>query len=243
MTTAQEFLAAAASEIGYTENPPGSNRTKFAAEAGHLNGYAWCMTFLNAIAVRTGLDLPPGVLTTAYTPAAAGDFKRAERWTLVPEVGAWAFFDFPDSKYRIQHVGVVEAIHPDGTVTCIEGNTASGTAGSQDNGGTVARRRRNASLVVGYGLPYYTPEPPKLTKEAHVLVREGSPEAALVKAYPNLFGLPVRVLALDEVRATDNSADVAFGLPVWGTPTQIRGRDRYETLRLALEHLNFLDLP
>lgn len=239
MTTAQEFLAAAATEVGYTETPSGSNRTKFAAEAGHINGYAWCMTFLNAIAKRTGLDLPAGVAATAYTPSAAGNFKRAGRWTLTPEVGAWVFFDFPDTVNRIQHVGVVEAIHPDGTITTIEGNTSFDSRGSQANGGAVARRRRTRASVVGYGLPLYTQPAPAPVKPAHVIVKAGSPEAALVKAYPALFGMPVRTLAAGEVQATDNPADVAFGVPVWGTPTQISGADRYETLKKALEHLGW----
>lgn len=233
MTTRQEFLAACASEIGYTESPPGSNKTKFAAEAGHPNGYAWCLTGLDAIAKRTGLVLPAGVAGTAYTPSAAGDFKRAGRWTLVPEVGAWAFMDFPDDVRRIQHVAVVEAIHPDGTVTTIEFNTSFDERGSQSNGGAVARRRRRTSLIVGYGLPEYTVEVP--ATPPHVIVKADSPEAALLAAYPTLFGLPVRILAAGTVQATSNPADIAFGVAVWGTPTQIRGADRYETLRLALD--------
>ena len=44
------------------------------------------------------------------------------------------------------HIGIVEENHPDeGYMTTIEGNTSSGSAGSQSNGGVVARRQR------GYG--------------------------------------------------------------------------------------------
>jgi hypothetical protein len=238
MTTAAEFLAAAASEIGYTEitTPAGGNRTKFAAEAGHPNGYSWCLTFLDAIARRTFLELPAGVLATAYTPSAAGDFKRAGRWSEVPQVGAWVFFDFPgDGVNRIQHVAVVEAIHPDGTLTTIEGNTSFDEKGSQSHGGAVARRRRSTSAVKGYGLPLYTE--PAVQSPPVVIVKDGTPEAALLAAYPALFGRPTRILGVDGVPATSNTADIAFGTPVWGAGTQIRGVDRYDTLRLALAFL------
>jgi hypothetical protein len=65
------------------------------------------------------------------------------------------FFDFPDSHTGIQHVGFVERVRADGTLVTIEGNTSSGTSGSQDNGGGVYRRTRPPAYVVGYGRPAY----------------------------------------------------------------------------------------
>lgn len=149
--TAQDILKAAAKEIGYTESPSGSNRTKFAAEAGHANGQPWCATFIVAIARRCGLKLPS---ESAYTPSMAEGFKRIGRFDKTPKAGSIAFFDFPDSKYRIQHVGIVEG-YAANHVTCIEGNTSSGPSGSQDNGGGVFRRVRSRGFVVGYGHPNY----------------------------------------------------------------------------------------
>lgn len=65
-------------------------------------------------------------------------------------------FDWPgDGVDRISHVGLVEAVNPDGTLTTIEGNTTSGTAGDQRMGGGVWRRRRATSAVVIYGHPAY----------------------------------------------------------------------------------------
>ena len=233
MATEQDFLAAAASEIGYTESPAGSNRTKFAAEAGHANGYAWCLTFMVAVARRTKTQVPAAVAGTAYTPSAVQAFKNAGKWTTTPKVGAWAFFDFPDNVNRVQHVGVVEKINADGTITTIEGNTSSGSTGSQTNGGGVFRRKRSRSTVVGYGLPDYASD----VKPKAVIVKSGSPEAALLFVYPALFKRPVRVLEPGDVPATNNPEDIAFGVAVWGAGTQIRGEDRYETLELALKYL------
>ena len=136
MATVEQYLDEAASELRTTESPPGSNRTEFASEAGHANGQPWCATFLVAIARRVGLALPS---ESAYTPTMANAFRAAKRWVGTPLAGDIAFFDFPDAKRRIQHVGVVESSTAT-TVTCIEGNTASGWAGSQDNGGGVWRR-------------------------------------------------------------------------------------------------------
>lgn len=152
MTTANDLLAAARRELTYTESPPNSNRTKFAAEAGHANGQPWCATFVVAMARRVGLTLPS---ESAYTPTMAQGFKNAGRWHLTPQAGDIAFFDFPDSKHRIQHVGIVVGA-AGSYVTCIEGNTSPGDSGSQDNGGGVYTRRRPKAHAVGYGRPAYS---------------------------------------------------------------------------------------
>lgn len=165
MPTADDYVTTARSELGYLESPAGSNRTKFAAEAGHTNGQAWCATFCVAIAKRIGLKLPG---TSAFTPALADWFRSVDRFSTTPSKGALAFFDFPDSKHRIQHVGIVVS-WTDATVTCVEGNTAKGTKGSQDNGGGVFLRTRKRSLAVGFGAPVFSspgpaPAPPAETQ-------------------------------------------------------------------------------
>lgn len=54
------------------------------------------------------------------------------------------------------HIGIVEENHPDeGWMQTIEGNTSSGTSGSQSNGGGVYRRARNYSSIIGVARPYY----------------------------------------------------------------------------------------
>lgn len=158
MSTASALLDAARAELGTTELPPGSNRTEFAAEAGHLNGYAWCATFVVAIARRCGIKLPS---ESAWTPSMFAGFiakGTGYRGAKGARPGDVVFFDFPDSKTGIQHVGFVESVKADGTLVCIEGNTSAGTSGSQDNGGGVYRRTRPPAYVVGYGRPAYTQE-------------------------------------------------------------------------------------
>lgn len=171
MTTAAEFVAAAAREVGYTERPTGSNRTKFAAIAGHPNGQPWCASFVVAIARRVGLQLPS---ESAYTPTMAAGFKNVGRWVTPKNIepGDVVFYDFPDSKRRIQHVGIAAARPAAGFIDCIEGNTSAGSSGSQDNGGGVYRRRRPLAHVVGAGRPAFAaaPPPPPRPKEPPVIV-------------------------------------------------------------------------
>lgn len=156
MATAESFLREAASEVGYRES--GDNRTKFAAEAGHANGQPWCATYIVAMARRVALSLPS---ESAYTPTMANGFKTHNRWvTDSPQPGDCVFFDFPDTSHRIQHVGIVEKVNPDGTLQTIEGNTSSGMEGSQHNGGGVYRRDRQRRYVVGFGRPRFEPSRP-----------------------------------------------------------------------------------
>lgn len=164
----EAFLKAAASEVGRTESPAGSNRQPYAAEAGHLNGYPWCATFIVAMARRADVVLPS---ESAYTPTMANGFRSIGRWhTTNPQPGDLVFFDFPDSKNRIQHVGIVEKVGQGGWIQTIEGNTSSGDGGSQDNGGGVYRRQRRG-YIVGYGRPQF---PTPVQEDFPVLIRKGT---------------------------------------------------------------------
>jgi hypothetical protein len=148
--TAAQFLAQALTELGYTETPV--NRTKFAAEAGHLDGGAWCATFEVALGRRAGLDLPPGVAETAYTWTALDCWERAKRSPAEPQPGDWVYFRFGQG-----HTGICESVTAD-AITTIDGNTvADGLTGDEANGGMVARKTRSRTLVAGLGRPDYHP--------------------------------------------------------------------------------------
>lgn len=57
------------------------------------------------------------------------------------------------------HIGIVEVNHPDeGWIQTIEGNTSSGSGGSQSNGGGVYRRARNCGSIIGVARPHYETE-------------------------------------------------------------------------------------
>lgn len=154
MATVEQFLAGCRSEIGYTESPPGSNRTKFAAEAGFPNGQAWCATGLVAIAKRVGLALP------LYTPNASALVNSFGNIHIAPQPGDFVGYHFDGEAAGIDHVGVVESVDMlRAQVTSIEFNTSSGVAGVQSNGGGVYRRTRPFAQVVGFGRPAYQGAP------------------------------------------------------------------------------------
>lgn len=154
MPTVQAFLAECRSHVGTTENPPGSNKQPFAPIAGHPNGQPWCASYVVACSRRVGLTLPS---ESAYTPTMADGFRKVGAWYASgPKPGDLAFFDFPDSTFRIQHVGVVIELLSDwNTVRTVEGNTSSGNYGSQDNGGGVFERVRPLSYIKGFGRPSF----------------------------------------------------------------------------------------
>jgi hypothetical protein len=152
VTTAAHVLDLADDQIGTTEARNGG--TPYHESYGLPDDQPWCAVFVWDLFQRAsgGDSIGP---KTAYTPTMASWFQARNQWTDVPAVGALVFFNWPDSKDRIQHVGIVEFF--DGsTITAIEGNTSGTSAGSQDNGDGVYRRTRprNGSIV-GYGLPIY----------------------------------------------------------------------------------------
>lgn len=224
MTTVAQFLAACAKDIGYTESPPGSNKTKFAACAGHANGQPWCATWLACKAKETGLQLPS---TSAYTPTMFNGFKAAGRSGSAPRAGAFAFWDFPDDLHRIQHVSVVVSWEQT-TVSTIDGN--SSVSGSQSNGGQVVRRTRSRSQVVGYGYPVYVeapapqphpiPEPPEDDMKVRLVQFEG--EAPVYACTP---------AGLDHVSSSEYAA--FLGLDLATTETIKRGTPAWDLLRGA----------
>lgn len=227
MATASEVLRIAAAEVGVVESPPGSNRTKYGAWYG-MNGVPWCAIFLSWVFAKAGMP----EYRAHYTPSWVAWFKARGMWHaghagIAP--GDVVFYDFPDSVRRVQHVGIVQKVGTTG-ILAIEGNTA---IGNDSNGGQVMfRQRAFGPYIVGYGRPAYTAAP--VDTRPAVLVYQGSPEAALMAAYPNLFGdYQTIVFPKDQPPAVVPKGSFGFGTDVPGW-AQIAGTDRYETLRRAL---------
>lgn len=152
MSSPARVIEVARSQLGTKEVPV--NRTKYGAWYG-MDGAAWCAMFVSWVFDQAGLRLPATTSKGfAYTPSGAAWFQKQGRWhTGGPRPGDVVFFRF--SGPRIHHVGIVEAVNSDGSITTIEGNTSSGTAGSQVDGGGVYRRVRRVGIV-GYGRPAWS---------------------------------------------------------------------------------------
>ena len=158
MATERDILRIAEAEVGYRENPAGSNRTKFGAWYG-LDGQPWCMMFIQWVLRQAGAEsmLPE---RTASCTALMRAAKAAGQWVtdgFCP--GDVVIYDFSGKKRQPQHCGLVEAVQ-EGFVTAVEGNTG---VGNEANGGAVMRRKREMFLVLGAVRPKYEKEGESMT--------------------------------------------------------------------------------
>ena len=154
MRTVSELLRIAQQELGNTESPAGSNRTKYGKWMG-LDGQPWCMSFVQWCFSQVGVALPKRT-------GSCGDLMRAAQaagcWVARDfQPGDVVIYDFSGKQKTTQHCGIVEIPLPDYGVQAIEGNTSQG-GGSQDNGGMVCRKNRAGKYIIGAVRPDFDPE-------------------------------------------------------------------------------------
>lgn len=158
MITAAELLAAAKKEVGVTEYPANSNTVKyntwFYGRAVSGSDYPWCMAFIQWLFDHAGARLP-------YITAGCTSFmtyvrnnRPAQYITENFRAGDIALFDFDGKPEEAEHVGLITAVNKT-TVETIEGNTSFSTWGSQDNGGAVAEKTREKSIIICAYRPDY----------------------------------------------------------------------------------------
>nr|DAE24629.1 MAG TPA: lysozyme family protein [Myoviridae sp. ctPVE25] len=156
--TVRAVLFAAASQVGVTESPAGSNCVKYnTAYYGRKvsgNAYPWCMAFVWWVFRQAGMSL----YKTASCSALVGRYKAQAPGQVIRgnyRPGDIVFFDFTGKRTKTEHVGIVESVAADGTLTTIEGNTGTG---NDANGGAVMRRTRKQGLVTCAVRPGYPGE-------------------------------------------------------------------------------------
>lgn len=150
MSTVDDILRVARTQLNYQESPRGSNRTKYGKAYG-LDGQPWCAMFIWWVFRECGVDLRRYSDNVAYTPNFADDLLR-HGWSVSKSTarpGDIVFFDFPDKVRRIQHVGIVVQNNGSSLIT-IEGNTSGS---NNSNGGRVLQRSRSMSLVAAVRRP------------------------------------------------------------------------------------------
>lgn len=231
MVTAGKFTAIAASQLGTSEQPPGSNRVKYSDWYGMVG--AWCGMFVSWCAQQSGsADVVPRF---AYTPAGAAWFQQRGLWSREPRPGSVAFYDVAGMG-RISHCGVVEAVAADGSWSSIEGNT---NGGGSRTGGQVWRHRRSSvgTSRGGFGHPQWAliGQPPT-SVDAPPTVRFGSSGNAVRTAQDALngwlrrWGLPLidvdgafgpatRTAVVTFQRRRDLTADGIVGPRTWAALT------------------------
>ena len=141
----QQIIDIAAAEKGYTENPAGSNLTKYGAWYG-LNGQPWCAIFVSWVYDRAGCPL--GTIDTAkgyhYCPSAYNHWRNTGEVTTSPTAGDIVLYDWNGDGF-CDHTGIfVQWLDSGHTFQAIEGNTSGG---NNSNGGEVMLRSRVVSSV------------------------------------------------------------------------------------------------
>ena len=151
MARATDILDIARGELGYTEAPAGSNKTKYGAWFG-LNGHPWCMMFIQWVFAQAGAALP---VKTASCSALMSYAQAHGQWvTSGYRAGDIVIIDIPGNKVKTDHCGIVVTPLTTGVRT-IEGNTGTG---NDANGGEVMGRTRPTSWIVGAYRPSYDEE-------------------------------------------------------------------------------------
>lgn len=145
----EQVLSVARAEVGYREDPPGSNRTKYGKWFG-LDGNPWCMMFVQWVFAQAGCqELLPAL--TGSCGALMRAAQAAGLWVTGDyRPGDVVIYDFPGGA-KTDHCGIVEFSTAHG-VMAIEGNTG---AGNDANGGKVMSRIRRNDQIVGAVRPRY----------------------------------------------------------------------------------------
>lgn len=162
-----KVLELARADLGYTEKPPGSNRTKYwDSYDPKMQGQPWCVSCQWDWFNRAGERM---AFFGGGKTASCGTLLRwyREQGLTVPvsevQVGDIVILNFSGT-VEPQHCGMVTHVERSGGsilyIKTIEGNTTSGDT-SQDNGGMVCEKVRYPRQVVGVCRPQYNPEEPK----------------------------------------------------------------------------------
>ena len=97
-----------------------------------------------------------GLITLTANCGIADDWFKAQgqriAWSNTPKRGDVVFFDFNGGHTKRSHVGFIERVNSDGSLTTIEGNAS---VAPNDNGGAVMRLTRWKYQVTAYGRPAY----------------------------------------------------------------------------------------
>lgn len=142
MAVATDVLNPARGKLRTVESPPESNNQMFGIWYG-FNKVPWCAIFVSWCMAQAGVQ---GQYRNASVAFSLDTARKQGRRTGEFRAGFVACrLNDPSGEWGPGHTGIVEAVHSNGEVTTIEGNTSPGDGGSQRDGGGVWRRRRPKS--------------------------------------------------------------------------------------------------
>lgn len=142
---AEEIIKTAEGEIGNTETPSNSNKTKYGKWFG-FDGVAWCGIFVSWVYYNAGFPLGNIGFLKGYAgcQTAVAHFRKVNKITTNPEPGDIVFFDW-NGDDRYDHTGIFVKRIDNTYFESIEGNTS---LTNQSNGGQVMRRKRKFANVI-----------------------------------------------------------------------------------------------
>lgn len=156
LANARKIINMARSQVGTTEGSNNSN--KYGAEYG-LNYQPWCCMFVWWVFRHAGGSaLFYGGNKCASCTTLRDYYSDKGQIVSTIQPGDLIFFNWDNGTARpnCQHIGIATSTESsDGSFKTIEGNTSSGSSGSQDNGGCVAEKTRKRSQVVSVARPAY----------------------------------------------------------------------------------------
>ena len=161
--TAATIINKALEYLGTKENPANSNNvifnTHYYGRVVSGSNYPWCAAFVWDIFRLCGAsELYYGGNKTASTVTLMNYYKNLGKFSTTissARPGDLVFYDW-DNNGVVNHVGIVISVNNNGTITTIEGNTSFDEAGSQSDGGAVARKTRTMNHVAGFAHPDYS---------------------------------------------------------------------------------------
>lgn len=135
-----KIVEIAKTQIGQTESPANTNKTKYGKWFG-VDGVAWCGMFVSWCYFMAGYPLGKiGYLKGfAGCQTAFAHFKEKGEITTQPQAGDIVLFDWNGDK-RYDHTGIFVKHLNELSFETIEGNTS---LKNDSNGGTVMHRVRN----------------------------------------------------------------------------------------------------
>jgi hypothetical protein len=132
---AQQELARGVKETNGNNDSPDIARYRTATQ-GAVAGAPWCAYFVSYIAKQAGTPIGPGGTGMGYVPAIVNWAKQESKFiapgSQPPQPGDVILFD--------NHIGIVEKVSGDGSVTTIEGNSSD----------AVVRRENRQGAAIGY---------------------------------------------------------------------------------------------
>lgn len=128
-----EIARVALTEVGISEDPPGSNSSpeidEYLKQAGCPPGLRWCAAFVGYCYQKAGAKIPPVDVVHGRGPASTDEWMRWAKehnlWTTTPAIG-FAVVYGKAATMDAQHIGIVVMVTPQ--LLTVEGNRALGAA-------------------------------------------------------------------------------------------------------------------